>query len=105
MKRRPPSALPPFSSTANGCMSARRKRLPRPGSASMSGGTDRAGDAEQAGRVFTIPPGAPFFDCLAHAILRGDLPRMGGAAPGPLDLADFRVYLPNRAACRALQAA
>src|SRR5688572_7114 len=105
MKRRPPSALPPFSSTANGCMSARRKRLPRPGSASMVRATDGEAEADKGGRVFTIPPGARFFDTLADAILRGDLPRMGGVAPGPLDLADIRVYLPNRAACRTLQTA
>jgi ATP-dependent helicase/nuclease subunit B len=55
------------------------------------------------GRLFSIPPSAPFLDTLAAAILAGDL--TGGAAPGPLDLADIRVYLPNHAACRELQAA
>jgi ATP-dependent helicase/nuclease subunit B len=61
--------------------------------------------APSAGRIFTIPPGAPFFETLARAILKGDLPRLGGAAPSPLDLADTLVYLPNRDACRALREA
>jgi ATP-dependent helicase/nuclease subunit B len=71
----------------------------------MDRATDGEAEADKGGRVFTIPPGARFFDTLADAILRGDLPRMGGSAPGPLDLADIRIYLPNRAACRALQTA
>jgi ATP-dependent helicase/nuclease subunit B len=71
----------------------------------MGRGTDRPEPSEQAGRVFTIPPGAPFFDVLARAILDGDLPRVGGPAPSALDLADMRIYLPNHAARRALQAA
>jgi len=58
-----------------------------------------------AARIFTIPPGAPFLDTLARAILAGDLPRLGGDAPGPLDLADTLVYMPNHAACRGLRAA
>jgi ATP-dependent helicase/nuclease subunit B len=54
-------------------------------------------------RIFSVPPSASFLDTLADAILRGDL--TGGVAPGPLDLADTLVYLPNHTACRGLQAA
>jgi ATP-dependent helicase/nuclease subunit B len=61
--------------------------------------------SQPSGRIFTIPPGAPFLDTLARAILKGDLPRLGGEAPGPLDLAETLVYLPNRAACQALREA
>lgn len=61
--------------------------------------------SDVAGRIFTIPPSAPFLDTLARAILAGNLPRDGGAAPGPADLADYLIYLPNRAACRAMAGA
>lgn len=71
----------------------------------MDRGTDGPEASERAGRVFTIPAGELFFDVLARAILSGELPCVGGSAPGPLDLADTQIYLPNRAACRALQAA
>src|SRR5688500_13910258 len=105
MKRRRLAALPPFSSTACGCTSARRKRLPRPRSASMAGKTVGSGTLSLfgPGRIFSISPSAPFLDALARAILAGDL--TGGTPPGPLDLAETRVYLPNRDACRGLQAA
>lgn len=49
--------------------------------------------------LFTIPPGRPFLDDLARALLSGDLPRAGGAPPDPLTLADTSVYLPTRRAC------
>ncbi len=52
--------------------------------------------------LFTIPPCAPFLDTLVRAVLGGDLPRAGGRAPGPFELAAYQIYLPNRAACRAL---
>jgi ATP-dependent helicase/nuclease subunit B len=61
--------------------------------------------ARPASRIFTIPPGAPFLGTLARALLKGDLPCLGGEAPGPLDLADTLVYLPNYAACRGLREA
>ncbi|HEY7646093.1 MAG TPA: double-strand break repair protein AddB [Hyphomicrobiales bacterium] len=65
-----------------------------------------AGGHEGSGtRVFTIPPCAPFLDTLAAAILNGDLPREGGSRPSPFDLAAYQIYLPNRAACRAMGAA
>jgi len=53
--------------------------------------------------LFTIAPERPFLGDLADAILSGDLPRAGGAAPGPLDLADTTVYLPTRRACAGLR--
>jgi len=49
--------------------------------------------------LFTIPPGRPFLDDLARALLSGDLPRAGGSPPDPLALADTTVYLPTRRAC------
>ncbi len=51
--------------------------------------------------IFTLPPGAPFLDTLAAAILDGRLPG-GGPAPSPLELTDLTLYLPNRRACRAM---
>ncbi len=66
----------------------------------LDGNDGNRGDT--GGRLFTIPPTAPFLDALARAILAGDLPRAGGAAPSPFDLAGYEIYLPNRAACRAL---
>ncbi|MEQ8964398.1 MAG: double-strand break repair protein AddB [Azospirillaceae bacterium] len=49
--------------------------------------------------VFTIPAGAPFVDALAAGIVEH-------VAPGdPLALADVRVLLPTRRACRALREA
>lgn len=60
------------------------------------------GTGSARGRIFTIPPSAPFLDALARAILEGNLPREGGAPPCPAELAAYQIYLPNRAACRAL---
>ncbi len=53
--------------------------------------------------VFTIPARMPFLDCLADAILKGNLPKEGGSPPGPLELADITLMLPTRRATRALQ--
>jgi ATP-dependent helicase/nuclease subunit B len=64
----------------------------------FGGGPGRA----QQGRVYTIPPSAPFLASLARVILAGDLPREGAGPPSQLDLAGYEIYLPNRAACRAL---
>jgi ATP-dependent helicase/nuclease subunit B len=55
------------------------------------------------GRIFSIPASAPFLDTLAGSLLRGDL--TSGRAPEPAELAGMRIYLPDRAACRALEAA
>ncbi len=48
--------------------------------------------------VFTIDPGLPFVDALAHGLL-------AEAGDDPLALADVRVLLPTRRACRALHEA
>ncbi len=71
-------------------------------SRSLSCNFSGAGPAPRRGRIFTIPPSAPFLDALARAILDGNLPREGGTPPGPAELAAYQIYLPNRAACRAL---
>ena len=49
-------------------------------------------------RIYTIPPGQPFLDTLARALLSGDLPQPGGAAPAPLELARYTLLLPTRRA-------
>lgn len=64
---------------------------------------------ETRGKLYTIPPGAPFLDVLVSAILKGDLsgdlsgdlPGGSRAAPTPLELAGYTLYLPTRRACRA----
>jgi ATP-dependent helicase/nuclease subunit B len=56
-------------------------------------------------RIFTVPAGQPFLDCLAKAILDGHLPAAGGRPPGPLEMADITLMLPTRRATRALQEA
>ncbi len=55
--------------------------------------------------VFTVPAGQPFLDCLATAILNGDLPVAGGRPPGPIDLPAMTLMMPTRRATRALQEA
>jgi hypothetical protein len=52
--------------------------------------------------VFTIPPGLPFLDTLAEALLSGRL--VGDLAGGPFGLAAVTLYLPTRRAARALAA-
>ena len=64
---------------------------------------ERSGGA--GGNVFTVPPGRPFLDSVARAILAGDLPRPGGTAPDPLELPRITLLLPTRRACRAMPAA
>ncbi len=56
-------------------------------------------------RVFTVPPGQPFLDTLARAILRGELPATASAPPSPLTLPSYTLLLPTRRAARALQEA
>jgi double-strand break repair protein AddB len=56
-------------------------------------------------RVYTIPPSAPFLATLVKALLNGDLPIPGGAAPDPLTLPRATIYLPTRRAVRALREA
>ncbi len=55
--------------------------------------------------IFTVPPDRSFLHELAAAILAGDLPRVGGPAPDPLQLPDMTILLPTRRAARALQEA
>ena len=57
------------------------------------------------GAIFTVPPGLPFLEALAAAVLDGHLPRVGGERPEPLDLPSFTILLPTRRATRALQEA
>jgi ATP-dependent helicase/nuclease subunit B len=61
--------------------------------------------ADRRGRVFTVPPGRPFLQAIADAILKGDLPATGGAPPDPLSLPDITLLLPTRRATRAMQEA
>lgn len=58
-----------------------------------------------AGNVFTLPPGVPFLKALARAILNGNLPTPGGAAPDPLSLPNITLLLPTRRAARAAREA
>lgn len=53
-----------------------------------------------AGSIFSVPSGRPFLDCLARAILDGNLPRQGGRPPDPLELSSWTVLLPTRRAAR-----
>ena len=55
--------------------------------------------------VFNVPPGRPFLDCLARAILTGNLLRPGGPVPDMLDLPNWTILLPTRRAARAFQEA
>ncbi len=54
-------------------------------------------------KVFSIPPGAPFLETLAEALLGGRLiPGLTGG--DPMALADATIFLPTRRATRALAA-
>lgn len=54
-------------------------------------------------RVYAVPPGRPFLDVLAKAILQGKLGTFGDGHPSPLALTDITLLLPTRRATRALQ--
>jgi ATP-dependent helicase/nuclease subunit B len=54
------------------------------------------------GKVFTIPPGAPFLDTLVASLLDGRLIE-GFDAGAPFALADVTLYLPTRRAARAIR--
>lgn len=56
-------------------------------------------------RLFTVPVGRPFLAAVAEAIMAGDLPVQGGAAPALLDLPDFTVLTPTPRAARSLRKA
>ena len=66
----------------------------------MASSTSEPGVEAPAGRVYTVPAGAPFLDCLAGAILDGGI---AGAKPAPESLPAYRIYLPTRRSVRALQ--
>lgn len=68
----------------------------------MPDGRMAANGAVHRARIFTVPPGQPFLIALARAILAGDLPVPGGAAPDPLSLPSYTLLLPTRRAARAL---
>lgn len=61
--------------------------------------------ADRKPKIYTPPTGRPFLDCLAEAILSGNLPIAGGAAPHPIDIPAMTLLLPTRRATRALQEA
>jgi ATP-dependent helicase/nuclease subunit B len=73
-----------------------REDLPLGNTKTASGNHDIAG----ARRVFSIPPGAPFLETLAHALVHGEL--VSGFRPidEPACLVDAIVYLPTRRAAR-----
>ena len=52
--------------------------------------------AKHVPRVFTIPPGRPFLQTLARAVLDGHLPEPHGTPRGPLELSDVTLILPTR---------
>ncbi|RTL62421.1 MAG: double-strand break repair protein AddB [Hyphomicrobiales bacterium] len=56
-------------------------------------------------RVYTVPPGQPFMEALARAILSGDLPGPGGPKPDPIGLSDITLLLPGRGLVGILQTA
>jgi ATP-dependent helicase/nuclease subunit B len=61
--------------------------------------------AASGSRFFTVPAGRPFLECLARAILDGNLPATGGRKPDPLALSSYTLILPTRRATRAVQEA
>lgn len=54
-------------------------------------------------RIYAVPPGRPFLDVLARAILDGKLGSFGDRQPSALALTDITLLLPTRRATRALQ--
>lgn len=56
------------------------------------------------GRVFSIPPGAPFLTVLANALVDGSLIEGFRPLDDPLLLPSATIYLPTRRAARALSA-
>ncbi|MGE0503288.1 MAG: double-strand break repair protein AddB [Rhizobiaceae bacterium] len=56
-----------------------------------------------ARRVFTIPPGAPFLETLADALLDGRIVPGFPVAGDPLATSRATIYLPTRRAARALR--
>jgi inactivated superfamily I helicase len=52
--------------------------------------------------VYTIRPDHDFTQTLAHNILAGHLPHVGGTPPDELDLVNWTIFVPTRRAARAL---
>ncbi len=69
----------------------------------MAANVDTTG-ADGEPRVFTIPPGAPFLQTLADALLDGTLVPGFSRDAGPLGLAAATLYVPTRRSARALGA-
>ncbi len=61
-------------------------------------------DPARNATLFTVPPGAPFLDTLARALLDGTLVQGFSAEAGPLELASATIFVPTRRAARALAA-
>ena len=61
--------------------------------------------AERRPNIFTVPAGRPFATALAQAILAGDLPRLGGSPPSPIELSRITLLLPSRRSTLAVQEA
>lgn len=53
--------------------------------------------------IYTVPPGEPFLDQLARAVMNGDLPASGARKPDALTLPGITLLLPTRRAARAAQ--
>ena len=53
-----------------------------------------------APRIYSVPPGAPFLDCLARTLVDE-----AGAREDPAALADALIYVPNRRSAREFAAA
>lgn len=60
-------------------------------------------DPGYRGRIVTIPPGLPFLDTLARALLDGELPGPASPRPSPIGLAQATLLLPSRRTTRAVQ--
>ena len=70
----------------------------------QTGRTEGSSHSAMAGRIYTVPPGRPFLDVLARAMLAGEFGNLDGQRkPGPLALTDITLLLPTRRATRALQ--
>jgi ATP-dependent helicase/nuclease subunit B len=55
--------------------------------------------------IFTLPPGVPFLQAVARAILTGNLPAPAGSVPKLHKLPDITLLLPTRRASRAAREA
>lgn len=65
--------------------------------------TDTTSAHTTQARVFTVPPGKPFLDVLAAALINGALGHPHDTSRDPLALTDITLLLPTRRATRALQ--